>query len=149
MAARFTGDSEVPARRTPFATVRGYTSPAGAELREQMRQLVTQRAIDLCLAEFVQARIQRDQLMPVIRATRCAAQSAAPLHTQCLCDPVRSMPAQELPSFPLQSNGFACRFIARRQAVRLPCNLIRRFFENKLELLNQQHTWADVQQNVR
>lgn len=47
MATRFILDAEIAAGATPFRAVRRNAPAARAELREQMRQLVAERAIDL------------------------------------------------------------------------------------------------------
>jgi hypothetical protein len=43
----FVADFQIATRRTPFRTVRSNSSSSDAKLREQMRQLVSERTIDL------------------------------------------------------------------------------------------------------
>jgi hypothetical protein len=50
MTTRFVGDPEIGAGATPFQSVRRNSAAPGAKVREQMREFVTQRAIDLRLA---------------------------------------------------------------------------------------------------
>ena len=50
VAARFAGDPEVGAGPSPFRTMRSDPPAPDSELREEMRQLVAQSAIDLRLA---------------------------------------------------------------------------------------------------
>jgi hypothetical protein len=57
VAARFACDPKVFARRAPLAPMRSDTTAPGAELREQMRQLVAKGSIDLSFAELMQPRI--------------------------------------------------------------------------------------------
>jgi hypothetical protein len=57
VAARFACDPKIFARRAPLAAMRSDTMAPGAELREQMRQLVAQGSIDLSFAELMQPRI--------------------------------------------------------------------------------------------
>jgi hypothetical protein len=47
VATRFIGNVEIAAGFAPFAAVRSDSSPSNSELREQMRQFVSKRAIDL------------------------------------------------------------------------------------------------------
>ena len=62
VAARFVGDAEVAAGFAPGRAVRRNASPAGAELGQQMGQLMAQGAIDLGRVVLAQAWIQRDQV---------------------------------------------------------------------------------------
>jgi hypothetical protein len=59
MAACFAGDAKIGAGAAPFRTMRRDPPAAGAELREQMRQLVTQGAIDLGFAMKMQTSIKQ------------------------------------------------------------------------------------------
>ena len=57
MRARLAADSKVAAGPLPFGPVRGDPAAPGAELGEQMSQLVTQGALNLRQVMFAQARI--------------------------------------------------------------------------------------------
>ena len=57
MATRFILDSEVAAGATPLRAVRRNTPATRTELREQMRQLVAECAIDLGGIVLAQTRI--------------------------------------------------------------------------------------------
>jgi hypothetical protein len=78
MAARFIGDAQVAAGLSPSGAVWGNTQPAGAELGEQMGQLMAQGAINLGRVVLAQARIQRDQVAPGIGPARRAEESCVP-----------------------------------------------------------------------
>ena len=57
VAARFIGDTEIPAGFSPRRAVGRNPALAGAELREQMRQLMPQGAIDFRRVVLAQARV--------------------------------------------------------------------------------------------
>ena len=46
VATRFIGDSEIGAGASPFRAVRRDAAATGAKVREQMRELVAQSAVD-------------------------------------------------------------------------------------------------------
>ena len=56
VAARFIGDPEIGAGPAPFRSVRRDAAAAGAKLREEMRQLVAQGAVDLAPRHAAQSR---------------------------------------------------------------------------------------------
>ena len=58
MSSRLAANSQVPARFSPFGSMRRNAAVAGTELSEQMSQLVAQSAVDLRSAMLAQARIQ-------------------------------------------------------------------------------------------
>ena len=80
MTARFPGNAEITAGLAPFRPVRGEAAPSGTPVRDEMRELVPQGAIDLSLAKFTQTRIQRYDLVTKMRAPGCAAQPRSPFH---------------------------------------------------------------------
>lgn len=80
MTPRFIADTEIAAGLAPFGSVRRNTAVAGAELREEMRQLMPQRAIDLDRVVVAQTRIQRDELTMEVRATGGAEKPGVPFH---------------------------------------------------------------------
>src|SRR4051812_44520149 len=59
VTTRFVGDSQIATRFAPFRTVRSDSASSDSPLREQMRQFVSQRAVDL-VAVINQQRIQRN-----------------------------------------------------------------------------------------
>lgn len=64
VAPRFSRDPEVTARLAPGRAM-GWNAPAaGAELREEMRELVAQSSIDFGGIVFAQTRVERDQVTP-------------------------------------------------------------------------------------
>jgi hypothetical protein len=69
VAARLAGDSKIAASISPFIAVRRNAPTAGAELRQQMREFMSQGAIDL-REMLAQARIQRNHFCAIIRAAR-------------------------------------------------------------------------------
>src|SRR5205814_3788326 len=62
MAARFISDAEIAAGLTPGYAVRRNAPPAGAELGQQMGQLMAHGAIDLRRVVLAKARVQRYQV---------------------------------------------------------------------------------------
>jgi hypothetical protein len=54
----FVANAEIMARRAPFRSVRQNAPPAGAKLREEVRQFMTQCSIDLGESMFAESRIQ-------------------------------------------------------------------------------------------
>ena len=78
VTAFFVRDSEVAAGLAPFLAMRCDPPPPGPELREQMRQLMPKRAIDLPDVMIVQTRIQSDGCRAVIGLPRRALQLAIP-----------------------------------------------------------------------
>ena len=57
MTTRFILDAEIAAGATPFCAMRWNAPATRAELREQMGQLVAERAIDFRCLVFAQARV--------------------------------------------------------------------------------------------
>jgi hypothetical protein len=80
MTARFIGDAEIMAGLPPFRAMGRHATAAGAELREQMRELMAQGALDLGGVVFAQARIQRDKVAAEISAARGAEKPRIPLY---------------------------------------------------------------------
>ena len=80
MTTRFILDAEIAAGATPSGAVRWNAPATRAELREQMRQLVAKRAIDLGCIVFAQARIQRDEVTARIGASGGAEEARIPFH---------------------------------------------------------------------
>ena len=54
----FVANAEIMARRAPFRSVRQDAPPTGTELREEVRQFMTQCSIDLGKSMFAEPRIQ-------------------------------------------------------------------------------------------
>lgn len=69
VAARFAFDSKVGAGPAPFGAVWGNAPAAGARLREEMRQLMAQGAIDLHLAKGAKTAVEQNTRAAVFRAT--------------------------------------------------------------------------------
>gem|GEM_PF-5192400 len=80
MRPRFVSDPQVPARFSPFDSMRRDAAATGAELGEQMGQFVPQSTVDLCRAMFAQTRIQRDKFPAMIRASCGAEKPGIPFH---------------------------------------------------------------------
>ena len=80
MAARFIGDAEVAAGATPFRAVRRNPAAPGAELRQQMRQLMAQSAVDFRSVVLAKSRIERDEVTVRIRAAGGTEESGVPFH---------------------------------------------------------------------
>ncbi len=62
VAACFVSNCELVTRDTPLGPVRGNMPAIGAKLREQVRELVPEGALNLGRAVAVQPRIERDEL---------------------------------------------------------------------------------------
>ena len=80
VTSRFIADAEIVAGLAPFGSMRRNAAVAGAELREEVSQLVPQRAVDLERIVFAQTRIQRDELAPEIGAAGGAEKPGVPFH---------------------------------------------------------------------
>jgi hypothetical protein len=76
----FIADSKIAAGHAPFRTVRQDAAAPGAILREQMRQLVPERAIDFRRVVFAQARIQRNEFLSKDCPARATSQARIPFH---------------------------------------------------------------------
>ena len=79
MTTRFSRNPEIGAGALPFDSVGRDPPTAGAKLREQMRQLVAQGAVDLSLAVGAETAIQENARDPEFRAASSCAESFRPL----------------------------------------------------------------------
>ena len=68
VTARFAHNPKIGAGAAPFRAVRRNPAPAGPRLGEQVRQLVTQRPIDLRVAVCAESAIEEDARVAVLRA---------------------------------------------------------------------------------
>lgn len=64
MAALLIGDPELAACGAPFRAVRLDTAPSRSRVRDEMRKLMAQGAIDFLRSMLAQPRIQRYALVP-------------------------------------------------------------------------------------
>ena len=71
MAALFVADSKIDTRGAPFISVRRNSFSSYTKLREEMRELVKECALDL-VRMIVQSRIERDQFVTEVGATGAA-----------------------------------------------------------------------------
>ena len=78
MAARFIRDAQIVAGFPPLDAMGRDAATPGSELRQQMRQLVAEGAIDLGGIMLSQARVQRDDLAARISASGRAEKSGIP-----------------------------------------------------------------------
>ena len=78
VAALFIHKSEIDARRLPLATVRGDAAASSAMMRQQVRQLVAQGAVDLGVPKFTKSRIQVDKPLRGERGARRGAHPRVP-----------------------------------------------------------------------
>lgn len=115
MAGRFIRDPEIVAGPAPLRAMRRDPTPAGAELGEQMRQLVAQRAIDLGGVVFAQPRVQGNEITMRIGAPRCAEKSSVPFHADFVREICRVERSQDFTSFRFQGG------IASEDDERGPC----------------------------
>lgn len=80
MAARFLRDPEIAAGPAPLRAMRWNPPRTGAELGEQMGELVAESAIDLDAVVFAEPWIKRDQVAARISAAGGAEQTGVPFH---------------------------------------------------------------------
>jgi hypothetical protein len=80
MAADFISYAEIATRIAPFHSMRQNPTPPGAKLCKQMRQFVSQCAIDFIHAVVADSRIQRDQLFAIIGAPGGSLKARIPFH---------------------------------------------------------------------
>jgi hypothetical protein len=118
MAAFFVGDPEITAGTTPLRPVRRNAPASTAMMREEMRQLVPQRAVDFCLTMFTKARIQRDKRLMKCSATGGGAQARVPLDAHAQREGLGALPAQEFTRESFQGGVAAYR--RSRGSSRLP-----------------------------
>jgi hypothetical protein len=78
VAARFACDSKVGAGATPFGAMWRDSAATGARLRDEMRQLMAQGAIDLCLAKGAKTAIEQNTRAAVFRAPGGGAKPRRP-----------------------------------------------------------------------
>jgi hypothetical protein len=78
MTTRFARDPEIGAGSSPFWSVGRNAPPPGAKLREQMRQLVAQRAINLGVAVSAEAAVQKNAGSREFRAPGSCAEPLRP-----------------------------------------------------------------------
>jgi len=78
MTARFISDPQLCAGTSPFLPVRCDAATARASLGEEMRDFMTQSAIDLRLAVFAKPAVEKDACMGVFGATGGGTQAARP-----------------------------------------------------------------------
>src|SRR4029077_9266192 len=79
MAPLFVTDSQIVARLSPFRSMRRDPAPTGPKLREEMRELVSQCALNFAGMKH-KMRIQRDQLRAILRPARARFQSRIPFY---------------------------------------------------------------------
>jgi hypothetical protein len=102
MGPRFIRDAEVAAGFSPFGSVWRNAAAAGAELREEMRHLMPESAIDLLRVVLAQAWIQRDQLSPEIGAAGGAEKPRVPFHVNRSREFVGAEPREDFAGLRLQ-----------------------------------------------
>ena len=84
MTALLVANAEIAARLAPFWSVRRNPPPLPAGMRDEVSELVAQRAIDLLRTVRSEQRIERDEVVPVISAPGGGAESRAPLDANAL-----------------------------------------------------------------
>jgi hypothetical protein len=90
----FIANSKIGTGSAPFFAVRQDSTTSGAKLREQMRQLVSKRAINVRAGLAVnrneivvtQLRIQLNQFFAIIGAAGATLQSRIPFDAHFVCD---------------------------------------------------------------
>lgn len=102
MRARLVADSQVMACFSPFVSVRSDPAPPGAELSEQVCQLVAESPFNLRHAMFAQARIQRDERAAKIGAAGGTEESRIPFYMHRICELRGVQRSQEFARFSLE-----------------------------------------------
>ncbi len=89
VATGFAGDAEIGAGPAPLRTVGRNATATGAELREQMSQLVTQSAIDFCVTVRAEPAVKQNAGGMKFGPARRAPQTGRPFHSnfrgECGC----------------------------------------------------------------
>jgi hypothetical protein len=81
MTALFIRDSQIAASLPPLEAMGQDAAPTGAKLSEDMREFMAQGAINFARM-LKQSRVQRNDLLPIIRAARSCFQARIPFNTQ-------------------------------------------------------------------
>ena len=102
VATLFIVQSEVATGLLPFRAVRGNAPAPGAEVGEQMRELVAQRAIYFLGAEIAQARIEGDERFTGQRSASGAAHTRIPAHEDFGRERVAMVREKKLASAPFE-----------------------------------------------
>ena len=80
MATLFVANAEIATRLPPLRPMRRDAAAAATSVRQEMRQLVTQCAVDLGFAMLTKQGIERDQVAVIICASGSGAEPRVPLH---------------------------------------------------------------------
>jgi hypothetical protein len=81
VAARFIRDAEIAAGAAPFRAVRRNPAAPGAELGQQMRELMAESAVDFrAIIVLAEPWIQRDEITMRVRAAGGAEEPGVPFH---------------------------------------------------------------------
>ncbi len=125
MATGFACDSEIGAGAPPFRAVWRDPASTGAKMREQMCELMAQRALDLFPAVAGEARVEQHQFFTAIGAPRRTPQPARPFNFHGGCEQLRVEVDEKIPRQCLQ--------------LRVPPGTLRRdgCGKGKLELIKQ------------
>ena len=127
MATPFIRDAEIPAGAAPFRAVRRNPTAPGPELRQQMRELMAQSAVDFHGVMLAEPRIQRNEVTMRIRAAGGTEEPRVPFHVDC---------AREFVGAKRTENFARCRF----KGGIAPENDERRLRgKNEIELPKQRH----------
>lgn len=95
MATFLIADAKIVARLPPFPTMRRNPAAASSELGKQMRELVSQGAINLSRMMH-ELRIQRDQFRAIIGAPGACFQSRIPVYPKFASNSRGAIGAQKL-----------------------------------------------------
>lgn len=110
MTASFIGDAELGAGVAPFLPVRRDPAPARARLREQVRQLVAQGAIDLIFTVSAKPAVEKDASVSGFRPAGGRTQASRPFHPDFSCQLARAVSKQEFTGERFQARIAAGRF---------------------------------------
>ncbi len=105
VAALFIVQAEVAAGLLPFGAVRGDAAASGAEVREEMRELVAQRAIHFVGTEIAEARIEGDERLAGERGAGGAAHARVPADADAFGKSGAMMGEKELAGALFESGG--------------------------------------------
>ena len=127
VTARFARDPEIGAGASPLRAVGSDAPPPGAKLREQMRQLMTQSALDLDVAVGAEPAIEQDARSSILRPPGGRAEPGGPFDHNA-----RGQSGCAVLEKKIARQGFQCQVSAGRPGRNGRC-------EREFELTKRQH----------
>ncbi len=93
----FTADPKVSAGAPPLRPVRPDAPPAGAKVRQQVRQLMSQGPIDFGLTMRAEQRVQEHEILAAVGPSRRASQPVRPFHFYMNSRQLRTQADEQVP----------------------------------------------------